>query len=552
MSQIPSNAIINAMKAEMNRTHGRLKISGHPDAYYISYLIREVDKYNIWGRYGSVCREGPSKKRFCYTDVRVGDYDYDQIIKGGLDDDAENQESFELYEFPLSSDQDVLQFALWRLADAKYREAVEAFHHRKSRDVSFLDENKKFGSLQKCTKEETIHEPKPLKVDQEYWRNYIAKSSEIAKKYPKIKNSYCELNVMRQTKFFLSSEGVLRVWQEDQVSLMAYLWLHSEKADFERSLVYNTVDIAELPSLEKFMGDIQEKIDWMHTLENCPPLHSFSGPALLGPQAAGVLMHESMGHRLEGNRLLSDDEGRTFKDKLGKKITSDKISVVDDPTLMEYDGKKLCGYYPYDDEATPSSRVELVEQGVLRGFLSSKAPYQKEHKSNGHARNQVFERPISRMGNLIIEPHKGKEFDELKKLLIEMIIEDDEEYGVILFEVEGGETGTEAYDFQAFLGEITHAVKVYPDGKEELVRGVDFVGTPLSCLSNIVDVGNKVEVDNSYCGAESGNVAVSTVCPALLLSNLELQSKDTTKMTQYTLPMPWFDKVEDKKLKKES
>ena len=165
----------------------------------------------------------------------------------------------------------------------------------------------------------------------------------------------------------------------------------------------------------------------------------------------------------------------------------------------------------------------------------------KSVASNGHARNQNFERPISRMANLVIQSKGGKAFAELKKDLIEEIKRRKIPFGIILYDVEGGETGTEAYNFQAFMGEITLAVKVFPNGKEKYVRGVDFVGTPLSSLNHIVAVGNEQYVDNGYCGAESGTIPVSTVAPSLLLSNLELQAKDPTKVTQYKLPLPWFD-----------
>ena len=537
-----THPILNAMKNELERTQGRLKSPGHPPAYFISYLIRQADKFNIWGRYGSICKKGKSRKRYCYTDIRVGDPQYDQVTKGGLMDNSDQTESFELFEIPNSDDQDVLQFALWRLTDAKYREAVESYHSRKSRDVSFLDENKKFGSLNLVNADESLLTVSELKVDKEHWEKYIESSSVIPKSYAEIKNSYCDLNVVRQTKFFISTEGVVRSWQEDHVSLVCYLWLHTEKADFERSIVINTLSADELPDIDTFSTMIHDKIKWMISLQECAEINSFSGPALLAPQAAGVLIHEAMGHRLEGSRMLSDDEGRTFKDKIGKKITTHKLSVYDDPSQKKFGDQGMYGYYSFDDEAIPSQKVQLVEKGVLKNFLSSRAPYQNKHVSNGHGRNQTFERPISRMGNLMIEPHDGKSFSELKKDLLELINAQNKEFGIILMDVQGGETGTEAYDFQAFLGDITHAIKLNADGTEEIIRGADFVGTPLSSLGNIVEVGDVQELDNSFCGAESGNVPVSTVAPALLLSNLELQTKDTTKMTQYALPMPWFDK----------
>ena len=155
------------------------------------------------------------------------------------------------------------------------------------------------------------------------------------------------------------------------------------------------------------------------------------------------------------------------------------ISIYDDPTLKKHSGQSLAGTYPYDDEGMPSKKVTLVQDGVLKDFLTTRSPLKKSgHESNGHARNQGFERPISRMANLIIESSSNNSWDDLKAQLIEEIKDKKLPFGIILLSVEGGETDTEVYDFQAFKGEITLAVKIFANGREKFVRGVDFVGTP--------------------------------------------------------------------------
>jgi predicted Zn-dependent protease len=109
---------------------------------------------------------------------------------------------------------------------------------------------------------------------------------------------------------------------------------------------------------------------------------------------------------------------------------------------------------------------------------------------------------------------------------------------MIVYETSGGETDTTNYDFQAFAGEISYATLVYPSGKEVCVRGVNFVGTPLQSLGNIVAVGDSQELDNGFCGAESGLIPISTIAPAVLLSNLELQGKDEELVTPHILQRP--------------
>lgn len=549
MKRSQCEKLMAAMEAECSRSMRSLRAPRHPKPYFISYLVRDAEALALGARYGSLYLDKKENKRACYTEVRVGSYGYDQTSKGGLDETQEDQEQQELFELPLDADTDAFRFALWRLTDARFREAVSRFHGKKSRDVSFLDQNRALASFQrpegkKTSKANVDIRFQPWKeIDGEAWRDFIKKASLVFKKYPEIKHSYIELTTERITKIYVSSEGVKRTWQEPVYSLHAYFWFHTKKLDQEHSVVHHVARLEELPSLKEFTREIEARIKDYREVENGETMTSFAGPVLLSPRAAGLFLHEVVGHRLEGSRLLSESEGRTFRDKIGQKIMHEDLTIVDDPNVKTYGGLSLLAHYPYDDEGTSAKRALLVEKGVLKGFLTTRSPIRKtNHVSNGHARNQLDERPVSRMANLIITSHSPLDWAAMKARLIEEIKKQKAPFGIILLDVEGGETETDAYNFQVFMGQITRAVKVYPSGRERYVKGVDFVGTPLSSLSHIIAVGRDSEVDNGFCGAESGTVPVSTVAPALLMSTLELQAKVPSKITQYALPLPWFDK----------
>ena len=182
------------------------------------------------------------------------------------------------------------------------------------------------------------------------------------------------------------------------------MWAHTKKTNQDVTLAFDTPNFSELPSLSAFKQQMENKISELESLEKADDMTSYAGPVLLAPIAAGLFVHEVLGHRLEGSRLLSDLEGRTFKDKVNKKIMHEHISIYDDPTMKSFNGLSLAGTYPFDDEGMPSKRVTLVEQGVLRGFLTTRSPLKKSvMKVTVTLRNQGFERPISRMANLIIE-----------------------------------------------------------------------------------------------------------------------------------------------------
>ena len=131
---------------------------------------------------------------------------------------------------------------------------------------------------------------------------------------------------------------------------------------------------------------------------------------------------------------------------------------------------------------------------------------------------------------------------ELRVKLIELIKQQHKEFGLLIDDIAGGFTFTGRGQPQAFQVLPLVVYKVFADGRpDELVRGVDIVGTPLASLTKIVATGDTTEVFNGYCGAESGSVPVSAVAPAMLLSNMEFAKKETSTDRPPILPPPAHD-----------
>src|SRR5207237_5120172 len=159
---------------------------------------------------------------------------------------------------------------------------------------------------------------------------------------------------------------------------------------------------SELPRGEDLSRKVDAMVDELLALRNAPPLDPYTGPAILAPEAAGVLFHEAVGHRLEGERQNDDKDGRTFKGQIGKAILPSFLSILDDPTLASWGGMSLNGEYRYDDQGVAAQRTLLVEGGVLRSFLLSRAPVAAFAKANGHGRSSPGRDPVARMANLVV------------------------------------------------------------------------------------------------------------------------------------------------------
>jgi TldD protein len=266
---------------------------------------------------------------------------------------------------------------------------------------------------------------------------------------------------------------------------------------------------------------------------------------LLSGRAAGVFFHEIFGHRVEGHRMKKSDDAQTFKKKVNQKVLLEDINVVFDPHLQRYQNQDLNGYFLYDDEGVPSQKVTVVELGILKDLLMSRSPIENFTKSNGHGRAMIGMNIVSRQSNLIVEPKNALPMSELKQKLIDECKKQGKEFGLLFDDVLGGFTTTGRFLPNSFNVTPTIVYKIFTDGRpDQIVRGVDLVGTPLLIFSNITNAGNEFGIFNGYCGAESGSVSVSCVSPALLVSQVEVQKKVKSQEKPPLLPRPDSDKAQ--------
>jgi len=517
-----------------------MRVPGFPRPYFISYSLRDEERWRIQAKFGAVKLYTHERDRNAFADVRVGSYRYDQVRDGGLTDNAKEAESYNYVELPYGPAVDGVRHGLWRLTDARYREAVEALFDKRSRELTYLDPHRGLRAFERREREVDLKWVPFPEVDVEAWSRYVEQASALIKRYPEVKDAQVEFEADHACRVFVSSEGSRLIHCQTIWSVECYLWLLSDHGDaIPWTIKHIVADPEELPDSAAFQAEIRRTVSLLRKLSRATTVHSFSGPALLEPVPAGLLVHEAVGHRLEGSRLLASGEGQTFKDSVGQLILPPFLSVRDDPSLARFQGASLVGHYRYDDEGVRARNTTLVDRGRLARFLCTRVGTGPRHRSTGHARSSYHERPVSRMGSTIVEAVDGLGDRELKRVLIEEIRRQKVPFGIRVIDASSGETATDTYNFQAFLGEVNLAAKVFPDGREEWIRGVNFVGTPLNALRGIIAAGSRLVVDNAFCGAESGYVPVSTVSPALVVSELELQSKGQLPYSPYTFPIPW-------------
>lgn len=540
----PRLVVLGALKDELVRSRQKLRIPGEDSPYFVRYVVRDYDDYDLSARVGALVEDNYQHVRQGAVEVRVGSYQFDNTA----DDSAEkafDMEDFDRYEppvfVPVDNDVDALRATMWLQTDARYKQALATLHKKRGARVTKMVEDEKMPSFSHEKAARAVDPTIDLHFDRAQWDARLRRISALFKAYPEIFDSQVKMSVDHQTRYLVTSEGTELV--NERLIYSIQLLAAARAPDgllINHFKSFYGAHESELPSEEELQRTAAQLADEVKRLRTAPMLDPFNGPAILLPEAAGVFFHEALGHRLEGERQNDNKEGATFKGQIGKPVLPSFVSVLDDPTMARVGNLSLNGHYSFDDEGVAARPVTLVDHGTLRNYLKSRTPVKGSLESNGHGRAEGTLDPIGRMASTIVKSDKVVPFAQLKQMLLEEVRRQKKAFGLIIADISGGQTNTTTYDFQAFKGMPRIVYRVDANtGEETLVRGVEFVGTPIGSLNRIVASGDQVAVFNGFCGAESGYVPVSTVAPAVLISEIELQRTRRALERPPILPAPW-------------
>jgi predicted Zn-dependent protease len=533
----PNPVLLQTLQQELERAMTSLG-KADPAPYFISYSANDDSSAVIVGSNGALLANVDRRDRTVDVSVRVGSRELDNTH-------GENRfHSVVTTTLPLEDRADAISRVLWLNTDRMYKRAAQAYLEVKTNTKVRAEEED--SSPDFTSEKPQVYNGKLVATptfNHREWEDRVRRLSAIFNKYPDIERSTIMLIVQDDKRYFVSSEGSKIV---DGRPLIRVLALGSARSsdgmDLARSETFDASSFDKLAS-EQVMAEKIEKIAQdLQKLKKAPIVEPFNGPALLSGRAAAVFFHEVVGHRLEGQRQRGENEGQTFTKMIGQPVLPAFLSVEDDPTLHALSGTELSGNYSYDEEGSKSQRVELISNGILKQFLMSRMPVKGFDHSNGHGRAQDGMMPVGRQGNLIVKSTKSIADSQLRQALIDEVKKQGKPFGLYFEDIAGGFTLTMRNMPQAFQVMPLMVWKVYPDGRpDELVRGVDIIGTPLNALNRIVLTGEKVDVFNGECGAESGSVPVSAAAPAMLFSEIEVQKVAQGHDRPPVLPPPGTD-----------
>lgn len=531
--------LLDVLEAEVKREIEVLK-KNDPPVYYIAYRVEDTDSLSLESTLGKLTDLNADRSRRFAQDLRVGSPKLDNTheIKGRYDWRSYMSQNPEY--LPYQTDAELIRRELWRLTHETVGQAVERYNKVTTNESVMAeaeDRSDDFLMTDPCVDIQSVPE---LKMDRDRWEQTINKMSRIFQEYPDILHSSVSVSGVRTVKHFVDSSGaklkhgitMVRLFisaqtrSDDGMPLMLHDSFHGFQPD-------------DLPSEEELVKSARVLAEKLTALRTAPAVEPYLGPAIMMNEAAAVFFHEVMGHRLEGHRQKSEKEGQTFTRKVGEEVLPDFMSLVDDPAMSHFGEEALLGYYEYDDEGVKGQKTVLVEKGILRGFLMNRSPIEGFSSSNGHGRGQLGLRTVARQGNLKVTASETVPYEQLKMMLLEECRKQEKPYGLIFADISGGFTSTGRGGVQSFKVIPLEVYRVYTDGRpDELVRGVDIVGTPLAALEKILAAADDDAVFNGFCGAESGSVPVSAVAPSLLVGEIEVEKKSKDMRKPPILPSP--------------
>ena len=555
-----SEVLKTALQKELNRSMQELKNEEVPP-YFISYFVVETINNSLSASFGKKINNSGYRNRngrhsrLLTVDLRIGSYELDNshLLRGGYDP---GQREALQEDLPLLDNEKVLRNLIWNVtikalekAKLKYdkilsNKAVKVAAEDTSNDfskekpVKYSEDFRQRYYSQMAAKNATSKDA--FVVDTMKWQALLCRLTERFCKYDWLFTGEATFSTELNNKYYINSEGSELSFSEGYYRLSIRA---KTKAEDGMSLplykTYFSYTPDGFPSENEILQDIDALVNLLDNLRKAPEATAFTGPAILSGEASGVFFHEIFGHRVEGHREKDPMYSQTFKQALGTKVLPDFMNVIFDPTIKTFEGKEISGYYKYDDEGQQAQRVEVVKNGVFNSFLMSRSPIEGFPNSNGHGRRAPGYAPVARQSNLIVTSSLIKTDAELRKMLIEEAKKQGKEYGLFFVNVQGGYTMISRFDPNAFNVTPLVVYKIFVDGRpDELVRGVDLIGTPLTTFSNIMATGNDIGIFNGVCGAESGWVPVSAVSPNLLVSKIEVQKKSKSQTKLPILPAP--------------
>jgi len=512
------DGLLEALLTELDRSKAQLKMDKVQAPYYIEYRVSDVDDFGAEATFGALRENQRVHIRVLRVVVRIGDNKQDSYFGRGQG---------ESNILPLDNDPIALRHQIWLATDDAYKAAGEALAEKQAALKQFSADPNPVDDFAKAPPVIAVEPPVSLKVDEAAWKKTLEDVTSLYKQYPDVQSVTASARFTAVNDYLVNSEGT--VTRGGKTTYSVQLGGSAQAADgmrLGRTPAFMVARPEELPTHDALMNDAKKMLDTVVALRQAPIVEEeYRGPVLFAADAADDVVATLIGQNVVGRKPQLGKPNRTtgaFATSYKARVLPPFLTIVDDPTLKDFQGKSLVGNYAVDSEGVKAQSVDVVENGVLTNYVLGRQPIRDFPASNGHGRAAPGSFPGPSLGVLLVKSSEAQAPDALKQKVMQMVTDQGRPYGYRVETLGPGNAPRLLY-------------RVYAkDGHEELVRGAVFSELDIRALrSDLIAVGNDPLVSN-----RSGGAPTTIISPSLLFDELEVKRADTSKDKLPDYPPP--------------
>jgi TldD protein len=512
------DGLLEALLTELDRSKAQLKMDKVQPPYFIEYRVDEVDDFGAEAAFGALRENQHVHVRVLRVVVRIGDYKLDSYFGRGQG---------ETTVLPLDNDPIALRHQIWLATDDAYKAAGQALAEKQAALKQFSADPNPVDDFAKAPTVIAVEPTVILKVDESAWKKTLQDVTSLYQQYPEVQSVTASARFTAVNVYLVNSEGT--VTRTGKTTYSVQLNGSAQAADgmrLGRSPAYMVERLEELPTREVLMSDTKKMLDTVVALRQAPIVEEeYRGPVLFAADAADDVVASLIGQNVLGRKPQLGKPNRTtgaFATSYKSRVLPTFLTLVDDPTMKDFQGKSLVGHYAVDSEGVKAQSVNVIENGVLSNYLLGRQPIREFPGSSGHGRAAPGSLPGPSLGVLLVKSSEAQAPDALKQKVIQMAKDQEKPYGYRVDTLGAGNSPRLLY-------------RVYAkDGHEELVRGAVFNELDIRAIRNdLIAVGNDPLVSNRGGGAPS-----TIISPSLLFGELEVKRADTSKDKLPDYPPP--------------
>jgi predicted Zn-dependent protease len=512
------DGLLEALLTELDRSKAQLKMDQVQAPYFIEYRVSEVEDIGQEATFGALRENQHLHFRILRVVVRIGDYKQDSHF---------GRSQGESTILPLDNDAIALRHQIWLATDDAYKAAGQGLAEKQAALKQFSADPNPVDDFAKAPQMIAVEPTVSLKIDEAGWKKTLEDVTNLYRQYPDVQSVTASARFMAVNEYLVNSEGT--VTRSGKTTYSVSLSSSAQAADgmrLGRSPAFMVARAEELPTRDKLMGEAKKMLDTVVALRQAPIVEEeYRGPVLFAADAADDIVASLIGQNVLGQKPQLGKPNRTtgaFATSYKSRVLPNFLSVVDDPTMKEFQGKSLVGSYAVDSEGVKAQTVNTVENGMLANYLIGRVPIRDFPGSNGHGRAAPGSPPGPSLGVLLVKSSEAQSTEELKKKVVQMVTEQGKDYGYRVETLGPGNSPRLLY-------------RVYAkDGHEELVRGAVFNELDIRTIRNdLIAVGNDPLVSN-----RAGGTPTTIISPSLLFGELEVKRADTSKdkLPDYAAP----------------